>query len=539
VGVFLVPATAPAIDSREFRGLFLSQLPDSVDPGELAHLLYQPPAALDSVSASSAEDFLGQIGRRYAAAVPSDGYAEALRLGADRWDADRVSGALSREPLTIVVIPGIGNEFIDTPVLDDVFESHSRAGDEWRDQIAAGESSTDAWDSYDPVSGGGAFEVRLDEVVRVASLDDGQANPLVRAVLLGAPRFSLESIGDIEQTAAITRRRLEKYFHLTGLPRHLVILGYSRGTMVGLQLLSEALENRPDWLDRVRALVTWDGVTYGSDLADETLDPQTSSARELGLLRDLRQSLHPLAPGATWLSDARTVAANTLAWERFARGFVGIGIAPSYLRVLLSTLLPGKGTDLGSTLRLALGLAEAFGLTDRRAILQYSDNIRHFQTFVDRLDTGIQQLTTPARLRWWRDHRLPTSGIRYYSLAASVIDPLENETLADDPLAHLPQLFDYRFLLAVYRHFRASTGFALNDSQIAVHKARLWPELASLLNPEQDKLSVSFLGIAATNHWNAGQSRVIPMHDGARDPFPRRALLGAVAGAIATDLETP
>jgi hypothetical protein len=132
---------------------------------------------------------------------------------------------------------------------------------------------------------------------------------------------------------------------------------------------------------------------------------------------------------------------------------------------------------------------------------------------------------------------LPGS-IHYYSITASMNDPRTSslpEQIAASPFSYNLNSPDYRFLLQSYRELRDGCGFGVNDSQVTVQKARLWPELNTLLNPAQPPLKVHFLGVLAADHWGMALQAVSKMSDGTVNPFPRAALCKAIAGAIARD----
>ena len=76
--------------------------------------------------------------------------------------------------------------------------------------------------------------------------------------------------------------------------------------------------------------------------------------------------------------------------------------------------------------------------------------------------------------------------------------------------------------------------------KVAVGRARFWPQLTALLEPAGPGAvpEARFLGVLGTHHWGLTLPAVNRSRDGSVNPFPRTALLKAIAAQAATDLST-
>ena len=190
-----------------------------------------------------------------------------------------------------------------------------------------------------------------------------------------------------------------------------------------------------------------------------------------------------------------------------------------------------------------LGLAARVGVGTFSLFnpLRYSSNIRKFKRLVRAALSGIESLTTEARKRWWQENLLPTKGVRYYAVAGTMFDPLvvtSNSGLSTNTLADNPMSLDYQILLNGYRGIVESAEQHINDGQMAAVRAQFWPDLAGLLNHTYNTTPIDgvFLGLFSAHHWGLTLPEVNAMHTGP-NPFPRSALLKALAVQIAWDID--
>lgn len=427
---------------------------------------------------------------------------------------------LPHRPLTIVIFPGIFGEFIDERAMGEVFARDSALGRAWKERLGAcaadparaAAGRDESWD----LRGVGPLERPLAELVSVASLDDADGAPVVGVVLLETPRYSLESTGPLGELSGPFTRRLTKALTLLegAAPEELVFVGYSMGTPVALDVLAGA--GAQPWAGRVRAVVSLSGVNWGSTAADVALAPdgQAPTARQLRLLKTLADELEvPTGLGLT----AR--AQNVMRWLRFLRG-----IYPTL--ALPEGELPDPRSFRFGEARSLLDLVLLTALrtfTLGRVHSDHPQNVRRWKRLVERVLGGIGNLTTEARLEWWRTHALP-AGLRCYSLPAVLVDgaPAVEAGSVDLWVNRNGQ-----------RDYVQAGGTPLNDGQVGLHQVRFLPGLAAALNPGQPPLQEELLGVLAAHHW----SPTLRTGIGGVSPFPREGLLRALAIKAAWDLE--
>jgi hypothetical protein len=354
----------------------------------------------------------------------------------------------------------------------------------------------------------------------------------VRVILLQTPRFSLESIGSLDELTPIFARRLAKVFGVLGeTPENLVLVGYSMGTAVALDVLCHARDT--DWAQSVCGVVSLAGVNYGSTAADAVLTPGSDdpSAQQLRLILETTRSLEithgRLRPRARnykrWAKFAlemrKLQPAETEAGPQTEKGTVGMEDARSLVGLLLSvlrTFTPG----VGRTKKVLLDLDP-----------NHDKNVRRWTLLVERAVRAIGNLTTESRLSWWGEHAVPAQAV-YYALPAVFAEPERNAALALNTRVVQPGSVDYLANLGTYRDYVKAGGTCLNDGQVGYHQTRFWPQLAAARNPEQDPFHEELLGVLAGHHWAPALATGIS----GKSPFPREALLQAIALKVDWDL---
>ena len=559
------------VDARAFRDLFAGLLAPVHGPDAVRKLVLFPTAPLlqAPTGARTAAEFLTRVTEgmrkidpatlyRAGLGVPLRPVAKADVLSRLR----RGSGVLDR--LTLIVLPGVFGEFIQNPAFEELFSrktSAFRGHFEARVRAVKALAAKDAryrWMLSDPsysLEALAPVPTPIEELVSVSSLDDADGTPLVNLVLFNTKLLSLESAGDIGEKATIFSRRLEKFFALVGLPTNLGFVGHSRGAIVGLDMLAKAraAKTQPAWLERVRAFVSLAGVLYGSELADNALNvagrsPEPRVTTRLRALRRYGDELAEIPAGARLLARLRVQKDNAVGVARVVGVFVktlfakngelhGFEEAASTLRNLIRGL---EQIDVSQPLSLLKTLFEG-ALHIDRARKEYNLNVRKAKVFVTALLTAVEQLPTGARFRWWQSHIVPSKRVRYYSVAATMAqssagDPVST-MLATSVFSYNPRLLDYTLLLAGYGSYVAISGVRINDSQMAAHRVRFWPEAAALFNPAQPPIRATFLGVLNADHWGLATPVVnqTPLPHQI-NPFPRTDLVAAIAASIATDL---
>lgn len=566
-----------------FRELLNSQLTNQNLAIDTSQLTYSS----DTISANAALDDLTQIDSFFAKLSPLALYSAGKRSFGVNNNEKIIAPQLSAaQPITLVIVPGIFGEFIDTRAFEELFARAKDSGlnKRWFERlknlpncrlhsdIQCDQTTSLADLTLQPQSSDAKLS-ELKELLSISSIDNEQGQPLIELVLFNTPLLSLESLGDIKSRAATFNRRLEKYFSLMGTPKNIVFIGYSRGTMIGLEMLSQSLV-RP-WLQNVHSFVALGGVIYGSHLADHAfnihnLNPEPKLTQQMHLIEKLLSTLK-LEDDETLKSDGflnpftqgaeRLVRRwhNTKAWHQFLSAYAqseGVVLTDTQsLNNFFSKLQQDQqSTDPSAIQGLVMNFAVKFGLlpgapNDFKTWLtapynliskDYSLNIKRFRILVNSALTAAKELTTPARVEWWQTHSLPIQDIHYYSLAATLTEPeshSEESLLAKSQISYNPTSADYKLLIQNYRDFIKASGFLLNDSQVAVHRATFWPQLNAKLNSNNAGMQTTSLAVFGAHHWSLALRQVNKNKDGSMDKFPREALIKALAIALSSEFQ--
>lgn len=520
-------AAADAQDAREFHELLRSVLPPELRNDQhlaLAHLI--PDAAVISATqADSVEHALERIKSSSLAELTAANQKTSLQPKLDSGDI------LKRHQITIVLIPGIFGEFIPTRAFEEVLAQPSAERDAFKLKVNAAIENGDS-DGRD-----GSFDLRnlkdsprpLDELVNVGSLKGEDGQTVARVVLLYTPFMSLESMGNLKQNAEIFNRRLSKYVDLTGA-QDLAFVGYSRGAALGLEMLAQAKEQNANWLPDVKAMISLGGVNWGSTLADDTENPNAVTFKAVQEVKKLRAGLDP----GSW-------TATLSAWGTFAANMAFLGPellkhvkSPSTADLKASPI--SSGVDGSSVLGLVQMFREHLGLDN--PLNDFANNVRRFETLLDAVLDGVGTLTTHARKAWWSTHALPNE-VKYYAITAAMANPEASDAdrTAFNGKVGYNNSYDDLSLLQNRLDYETISGVSLNDSQVSVAQAMFLPAAEAQLNPANAGLNSAFLGTVGTHHWGLALQVVNAMKDGRTNPFPREALLKALAAKVALDLE--
>jgi len=467
---------------------------------------------------------------------------------------------LKKNPVTLVVVPGIFGEFIDPLAFNEITgaqtSSLSRSFNQKMKDLSFAqgacktgtESHCDFFFSLETMSLKQKMVsvASLDQLLSVSSIDDKDGNPLVKVILFKTPRMSLESMGQIKDIAAIFNRRLQKYFAIHGVPSKFAYVGYSRGTMVALEMLQQSKDTR------AKGLFVVGGVTLGSDLADQVLVPGSAVNTQLAALKKLSDNLK-LTHELGFLEAGKTRLANLQAWIQFAIEMAGVpGIQSLSLseqvkavqNFLNSQIEKGRNSDPQAIIGLAMSVAAKYGLIEQspefpyiqiKAALSHEDyslNVARFKHFVDQATKAAIELTTQERTTWWSQAELPKN-FTLYTFAATMADSKSQQTdelgLAKGQWASGPfHGADYLGLIENYRELRKVSGASMNDSQVAVAKVIGWPKVIRSLNPKLE-IQTKFLALFGAHHWALALPVVNVNKDQLINPFPRSAFLESMA----------
>ncbi|MDB4939101.1 MAG: hypothetical protein JWP87_6073 [Labilithrix sp.] len=463
---------------------------------------------------------------------------------------------LRRNPVHIVVVPGIFGEFIPVSPFEEVFRYGGAASVTWDRKMKALEAEPAKNEDLVHDRQFAAAEVKdvsrsMRDLVRVGSIDDSDGTPLVTITYLRPELGSLETFGTLDENADYYLTRLEKYFKIIGAPEHLYVMGYSRGTPTALNLVSRAQAAHAPWMPKLRGVIALAGVIYGTQLADAALadGPQR---RMLDTMTDFVENKLESCTGPT--PGALLMTRNFGHWTAFlarealaARGMTNQNEALS--REGIQTDFADVGRIVSFTRRVLFGDPQKVfaGDGDSSAILgvlhmnapsaEYCQNIERFKKTAVQVVKGVQTLTTQARTDWFHTHTLP-SNIRYYAITGTMGDatakgaPVSPLTLNET--AYDTRSLDFRSLRGNYYDLLAASQNQLQDSQVPVQRARFWPDVHAAMNPAQQPLKTYFMGTVGIHHWGLSFPRAFSTNDGVgANPYPRTLLLKSIATFVA------
>lgn len=371
--------------------------------------------------------------------------------------------------------------------------------------------------------------------------------PLVKLVRLNAIMGSLETIGTIERTASAYIRRIGKIFALLGESmENVYFMGYSRGAAVALQTLSMTKKDgygtddeKYAWTQHVKGLISLGGVLFGTEAADTIF----YSGHVNQLLTELLTSTVEMVDYSQEgdfgsMAHAKEVAGNTKLFMDMGVELAQIGSQKPISKEMNAEFreLGAPSPDYMKTAKMIVKfLFGTFHL--KEAVSEYYENIRKFKIVVNYLRDAIVELTTHERLSWWANHIIPTEGMQYLSVGATMGDPRSlkaKQAEASFNILQLSDSADFQALRAFYYDlWKDSSGKQLNDGQVCVDRAMFWPSLVKALNPKQPDFRNTFLGIHGGHHWNLALPNIF---DSKVDPFPRDVMVEAIATFIAQDL---
>lgn len=473
--------------------------------------------------------------------------------------------SLKKNPPTLVIVPGVFGEFIDPLAFNEITASETTVlARQFKKQIqelnakqgackTGAEVHCDSHFLLESMTLNGKVPVvkSLSDLVAVSSIDDNVGKPLVRVVIFKTPRLSLESIGQIKDVAAIFNRRLQKVFKVLGETPEYAYVGYSRGTMVALEMLQQSQDRK------AKGLFVVGGVTFGSDLADQILVPGTPVNRQLSALKKLADNLSPNHGLGFFSIDAWSIRLeNLMHWIQFAQEMSAIpGVqnmslserAAAAQNFLKTQVEKGRNSDPRAVVSLAMSVAANYGLIEQvsefpfvkvKAALSHEDyslNVLRFKHFVNEAYRAVIELTTQERIKWWELTKLPDN-FTLYTFAATMADQKssvkEESLLAQSQWASGPfQGADYMGLIENYRDFRKAGGASMNDSQVSVVKVIGWPEMINKLNPTV-RIRTKFLALFGAHHWALALPVVNVNKDKSTNPFPRSALLESMGHVL-------
>jgi hypothetical protein len=533
------PSLSEENSTLVFRNLFYSYLKQANYPDErISQLAYLPPNELlrEPSYNDTAEKGLSDLRNTFAKYRSSDlfnaGKAVPFQRIAQPEKAFAQTGAI-----TILLVPGIFGEFIDNRPFEEVLDGGSFFNN-YRQALASKTDPIFSLQNYKSIA------QPLSQSISMGSIDDGSGKQLINLIMLKPNLASLETLGTLESNNINYLRRLDTLFSLLKPEdtKNLYVMGYSRGLVVSLDLITRAWKDRAKhpWIDSVKGVVGLGGVYYGTELADDALNPseKTITSKAIGTLTWLANELKPVESGSlegskkTW-NDAAITASNLQKWAQAAYEFNALqgrmtAEQPEGARTDAAALKVEQLNMMATASLLWKVAFEQLNLKD--PVGDYNTNIARFKLFVADARKGLETLSTKERFNWWRNNVIP-SHIKMFSLTGSMPDAARNgqssPMLAFDGYAKDSADFASSLRGSFYS-LQAFSGNEINDSQVTMYGSRYWPSLSRLINPNQAPLKTYYMGALGTHHWGMAFPIALKTTSGAVNPFPRAALLKTI-----------
>jgi hypothetical protein len=602
-----------------FRNDFATYLKDDLGKNDdaITKLVYLPTEdVLTPEAGGTGAKHRAALDTKFKKILPSKLYANGANLDAHPLvHKDGLEDILKEQDVHIVIVPGIFGEFIPRTPFDELFSGPSAKRTEWEAKSNECTSATDpaknkpAFAKGDTTKAGCDLRYNVKELrqewhplaeannqglIRVASLDDKNGKPLATVSYLRAGIGSLEDFGELADDNEVYLRRLDAYFKaIGGAPKNLYIMGYSRGTATGLDLVvrARAAADKHPWADNIKGFIAHAGVIYGSQLADASFKAGSPGKAQLDLLREFvgendAQGQLTSCDGKTQAERASATASSDLMKKNLAAYGT---LATSFGEVIAKSLVPSTFKELdekfdfekaklaekglfgylarptpvaakfgafaarvlgvpipaaiGATMDIPNGLPANIheGVVDISQMIKgtsdaiYCKNIEAFKETARAIVNGARTLTTDSRDKWWKANTVP-AGVKYYAITGTMYDS-GNKEMSTNKQAYDPKSVDFQSLRGNFYDLLAASGTQLQDSQVPVQRGRFWPALLDPrtgFNPNQTHVETYFLGTVGVHHWGLGFPRAFSTDDvlGA-NPFPRTTLLKSIATFVA------
>eukprot|EP00727_Mastigamoeba_balamuthi_P009502 m51a1_g5174 hypothetical protein (488) ;mRNA; r:148121-150109 len=418
-----------------------------------------------------------------------------LSNGADPLAPLAARRAAGKAPVTIVSLNGMAGEFVPRPALSVAYNSSSSFALAYKQLLRDNPDLT----------------------VPVVDAPDG--TPLYNVVFFVQREGSLESLLLPDVVVPRIIQRMSLFLDLVG--NHVddfVLVGFSRGSIDAVTIM--ARHATIPWGNRIRGVITLDGVVYGTSMADCGLGETTSNPPSLcEIASNMMAWVELLANGLvpSLLNIPQNTAIITRVATEAAAAIARIGVPEKLKQSHL--VFPDVLRSFEELIRDVL-----FDFDLLHPVLDYEDNIQKLKNLLGGLLDSMRLLSTKTRTEWWATHTLPAD--RLYASSTGTMADFDYTY----PEVH-PDEFGMRYLYYVTAQ---AGGQELVDGPVQSARQMILPNVHRGLNPHQEPYEAHWLGLFHTTHAGSVLDYALPCPDNWVDPFPRKTLVDSFATWIAT-----
>ena len=528
------------ITKDDFRNILAHNILKNYPDADLFRLILSVPDTLTyPIEADNEMDYIKTFENRHNAFRVSDLYNLSKDVPFKKVNDEVLKSSLRNKKTIYFFIPGIVGELITgNAVLTEILNKETSFKKSYK-QYLKNYKKLHGKKLTDPVfemSSNKIEEKEIEELMYAGSIDDENNDPLVKLVYFFPKFLSMETFEATQIRANKLIRRIEKMMDLIEQNENtnydFVVIGYSQGGTVALEVASQLKESNSKLLSKLKAVVSYAGVIWGSDLADLMLKDDNSDEELILMNRQVRafkKMINKLHTQANFFNYLPRMLENKMHILEFLHDYLS-----ETEESIKSTNAKASFMHLMKTV-MRIALVE-FKVLDI-GIFHY-ENTKKLKKFGEAVLVGLEELTTKYMENWHRTHVLPHKGVHYYSITGVSGDlKLDQEFLKDSHAGMDINSFDFQMLHNQFHTIYNNTGVALNDCQVSMQRTRFWPKLASIQNPNQELYSETFLGALGTHHWgitfdffNVSTPKTI-------NQFKRPELILSLAEVIALDLD--
>ncbi|MFW7380651.1 MAG: hypothetical protein ACOH5I_17695 [Oligoflexus sp.] len=456
--------------------------------------------------------------------TPSQFYEESQR------SPITVAPRSNQSQASLILIPGYVAELADIIPFAEVFSGKSLLKSRWQKTLRRAPQHLRVDSRYSMIDDA-QISTPMKELILAASLDQSSNQEGANLFVMNHLRGSLESFGSLEDNAAQIIRRLQKLDALMQLEGPVYLVGYSRGTLVALEILSQlerlAASGEHPWSEKIAGMISIGGPIFGTPLSDSGDALEASAGPPTAALLDLADSLQSCEADDKPWERSWKVKMNTARWSFAVPKLLKEGAGMQNPEELSwEGIKPGL-IDIRAGWQILSGvlLEDIFQLS--RPFAGYCKNIDRFKLFVRKLIEGSDVMSTAAREAWFRQNTLPPH-LDYIAVSATMMNASTPEQIFSEgknAFSYGTGTADLQLARSSFYQIYRLSGVQSNDGFVPVHRSLFLPGLHQRLNPEQEPYQARYIGAIWQHHLGTTLANGIPMANGNSNPFPRRSLL--------------